>query len=311
MDTARGVAGLNNHAGATTEECDGHTRNLLHCGDRRDSVRVRVGASAEFWLANEKGRISKTIRAAKGPLLLAIALSVVGCGSSKVVTVTASASNTSSSSTATASSTDSNGVVVPSSTNTNGTDTNGTGTGTTSSTPSGPPACSTVDLQTAKTCDLSGTSIRIVHGSALLRLKTLKVHVASVHTTSNVSAGSGFSSTAKGIYLIVTLTVTNTSNSPQTFDDVSANQTSLNLNGTSYGEAFDAENTNDPNSFITNNNGIQPGESQTGDVIFDIPPRKAAEAMSGDRSGLFVGNFGDDLSQSLPSGIGFITLKGA
>jgi Domain of unknown function (DUF4352) len=136
------------------------------------------------------------------------------------------------------------------------------------------------------------------------------VQLVSVHTASSVSSGSGFTANAKGVYLIVSLTVTNTTSSVQTFDDVSANQTVLEVGGSTYTEAFEAENTNDPQSFITNNSGIQSGLSQTGDVIFDLPPSKAAQATKDSRSGLFVGNFGDDLSQGLSNGIGFITLQG-
>jgi hypothetical protein len=82
------------------------------------------------------------------------------------------------------------------------------------------------------------------------------------------------------------------------------------LDGKSYTEDFHAENQADAQSFVTNNSAIQPGESTTGDLVFDVPPAAAARATNDPRDVLIIGNFGDDLSQQQPSKLGLVALKG-
>ena len=183
-------------------------------------------------------------------------------------------------------------------------------TSTTATTPAGPPTCAAVALQ-APRCTLNGVLITVAHGIHTLRLKTLDVKVVGVRTASTVS-NAGISSTAKGEFLIITIDVANRADSPETFDDGGfQQQTQLELDGASHTEDFNAENEADAQSFVTNNSALQPGESTTGDLVFDVPPGAAAKATSDSRDVLIIGNFGDDLSQEQPSTLGLITLKGA
>jgi hypothetical protein len=183
-------------------------------------------------------------------------------------------------------------------------------TSTSVTTPSGPPSCTAVAFKTAH-CTLGGVSFTVAHGTQTLRLKTLALNITGVRTTSTV-ANNSISATAKGEFLIVTISVTNKTTSPETFDGGGFQQQSeLELDGASYTESFHAENQADAQSFITNNSPIQPGESATGDLVFDVPPAEAAKATTDSRDVLIIGNFGDDLSQQQPSKLGLIALSGA
>lgn len=57
--------------------------------------------------------------------------------------------------------------------------------------------------------------------------------------------------------------------------------------------SFEAENTNDPNSFVTNDNDIQPGETQAGTVDFDVPSGAARRVY--EHGALIVTDFGEGL----------------
>ncbi len=144
-----------------------------------------------------------------------------------------------------------------------------------------------------------------------LHLKTLTARVVGVRAAPTVSNGPSFTSTANGEYLIITLSISNTTTAPATFDGGGeSNQTVLLADERSYTEAFNAENGDDGDSFITKNEAIQSGESKTGDVIFDLPPKIIQKVLSGAKGGIFIGNFGDDLSSELPTGAGVISLEG-
>jgi hypothetical protein len=113
--------------------------------------------------------------------------------------------------------------------------------------------------------------------------------------------------TASREYLIVTLNIKNDSTSAHTFAASGTKQTFLVAGGKEHDEAVNPE-KNDPNSFVTKNEPIQPGASKTADVIFAVPPSVAAKVMAQTDGGLFIGNLGDDLSKHLRSRVGLIAL---
>jgi hypothetical protein len=95
----------------------------------------------------------------------------------------------------------------------------------------------------------------------------------------------------------VTIAVTNTTTSPQTFDEGSStSQAALQIGKNTYSVSFDAENTNDPSSFVTNDNPIQPGETRTGNADFDVPTSAAQRVYK--HGGLFVTDFGETLNNA-------------
>jgi Domain of unknown function (DUF4352) len=183
-------------------------------------------------------------------------------------------------------------------------------TTTSSAAPTGPPDCATVAFQAPK-CTSNGILFTVVHGMQTLHLKTLDVNVVGVRTASTVSSGTGISATATGEFLIISIHVANKTSTPETSDGGGfQNQDMLQLSGATYTEDFHAENQADQQSFVTNNSPIQPGESVTGDLVFDVPTSAASGATKNPRAGLVIANFGDDLSQ-MPSSLGLIALSGA
>lgn len=173
--------------------------------------------------------------------------------------------------------------------------------------------CSLAVTQPTQTrcAEKSGQTIALAHGTQPLRLKTLTAQIVGVRTAGSVSSGDGaVSATATGVFLIVTLRVVNRTDAPQTFDGIGAAQVALGLNGATYTESFQAENQADQQSFISQSTPIQPGESQTGAVVFDVPPARARTLRAPDDV-LLVCDFGQSFSSSVPPGAGMISLGGA
>jgi hypothetical protein len=153
-------------------------------------------------------------------------------------------------------------------------------------------------LRTAPVCEYHAELVHHAQRAGALRLKTLTAKLVGVRAAR----------ATKGEYLIITLNITNNSTSPKTFGHAGADPTTLVAGGQYRKEALNAE-RNDPNSFITKNEPIQPGASKTADVIFDVPPSVATNVMNQADGGLFTGNFGADFSKGLPpSGLGLLSL---
>lgn len=194
--------------------------------------------------------------------------------------------------------------------------TGGASQSTTATTPtktteaSAPPNCREAAVATASTCELEGTTVLVAHGHGELRLGTLAARIEGIRTTPSFSSGAG-TATAHGIFLVVSLRVENLASTPKKFDGVGEKQVALSASKHYYGESFEAENEIDRESFITNEEPIEPGESRVGDVVFDVPPSVVAEVETLPESGLFIGNFGDNEINETPSGTGLITTKGA
>lgn len=165
-----------------------------------------------------------------------------------------------------------------------------------STTNAGPPDCSSVDGHTfvGKCTGTNGVTLILANRGSTAHLKTLSAKVVNVDTTDSISNGSGFTANAHGKFVVVTIAVTNTTHSPQTFDEGSTtSQGQLQIGNNTYSVSFDAENTNDPNSFVTNNNDIQPGETRVGTIDFDVPPSAAAQVYK--HGALLLVDFGESV----------------
>jgi hypothetical protein len=123
-------------------------------------------------------------------------------------------------------------------------------------------------------------------------------------TTGSVSDSSGAASaTATGTFVIITLKITNTSNSPQSVETPGSTRFQLSpiQSNKNFTESFVAENQADSQSFLSQNStSVQPDESQTGDVVFDVPASDLAR-MRREGATLTFGSFGQDLSSGVPS----------
>lgn len=166
--------------------------------------------------------------------------------------------------------------------------------------PSGPPDCDAAGMNAVQlkegTCVSSGQTLVIVNKGTPAHMKTLDATLVSTNTQNSLS-DNGQSATANGQFAILTITLTNKLDTPQQWHN---GQAGLELatghnSGSSYSEDFQAENGPDQNSCLWKagsiSQGIQPGESVTCDVIFDIP---ASASLTSTGTTLVIGNFGEN-----------------
>lgn len=152
----------------------------------------------------------------------------------------------------------------------------------------------------------SGQKVRVVNRDSLLRMRELNVRLVNVEVTDTLS-GAIDTQAARGKFVILTLAVTNKLDSPVSFDD-SQDQVALISDGKTYSEDFDAENGGIESSFVWQSEEIQPEETLTGTIVFDIPEKAAAEFQSADAAGnLAITNFSDGINEE-PSIVGVIRL---
>jgi hypothetical protein len=171
----------------------------------------------------------------------------------------------------------------------------------TATTPSGPPDCDAAGINAQQlregTCVAGAQTVVVVNKTGTLHLKSLDANYVGFHRN--------------GKFATLTITIKNKLHTPQQWQPTMA---ALFLPGTSAGagnspnylESLDAD-TGDQNSCLWKtgtaaNGGLQPGASVTCDVVFDIPA-SADPAANG--SGLYIANFGEDVSNPsrLPVGI--------
>lgn len=179
--------------------------------------------------------------------------------------------------------------------------------------PPPPPSCTATGFSGSSCTASGGTVFKLAHGSGTLHLPGLSARISSVTTSKTTSNGPGFGATATGEFVIIALNVTNTGGSPQTFGGLGT-QTLLHVGSDTFSESFHAENGDASGTFLDSTaTPIQPGEAETGKVIFDVPPAVAAGIATKRSAGVIVGKFGDDLSAvgTVPSPLGLITLPGA
>ncbi|MCW2953344.1 MAG: hypothetical protein JWQ48_2514 [Conexibacter sp.] len=138
------------------------------------------------------------------------------------------------------------------------------------STPAPVPACQATGMSSRKgaegTCTADGATITVVSPGHEARLRTLGVTLNGCRAASSARCS---------------LTVRNRSDAPRTFDGAGKPQTMLVIDGRQFYEHSGA-----------GKQAIQPGESLTRDVVYDLAPRYVRDLH---RTGkLFVFNFGDD-----------------
>jgi hypothetical protein len=132
---------------------------------------------------------------------------------------------------------------------------------------------------------------KIAYLDQTLRLKTLDARVEGI-TTADTIGPRYLQEKASGIFVTIELAITNQTSSPKDLsfaDEVAV----LEVNGNSYTEDFDAENQSDQKSFISQSEPIQPGVTQVGHVIYDVPPEIAENVLSDNTNGaILIPEFG-------------------
>lgn len=158
------------------------------------------------------------------------------------------------------------------------------------------------------TCTHAGITWVIVDENHTLKLKTLWAHLTGVRIAKDLTSTTA-ATTANGDFVIASVTITNKLHLPQMFDGGGAQQAGLILDGGVFKEALAAERQADASSCLKLASSIAPGQSETCDVIFDVPAHAAADLGKHGSGDLYVVNFGADLAGSaLPQKIGQIRL---
>jgi Domain of unknown function (DUF4352) len=136
------------------------------------------------------------------------------------------------------------------------------------------------------TCVAEGTRYVVVNRDGVLKLPTLEAEMLDLRETKTITGESGGSATAKGTYAIVELSITNRTDAPERFED---SQIVLWVGGPYTADAK-VQSKVERKSFLGQDTPIQPGDSQVGTVVFDLP-NTGFKAL--DREGnLDIVNFG-------------------
>lgn len=159
-------------------------------------------------------------------------------------------------------------------------------------------------------CVSDGQRYAVVNRSSELKLRTLAARVLDISTTKTVSGGYE-SDTADNVFVVIRMTVRNRSNQPQTFDSggSATAQVSMLIDEKTYTPDFDVQNGPQEDSFVWQGKEIQPGASQTGTAVFDIPAPAVRKIDSdGQLNVLDFGNAFSNLSAESNPELGVIRL---
>lgn len=209
--------------------------------------------------------------------LLAGIVLAVGCGSSDTTTVTQTTTAAASSTSSTTSTPDTNQPIDPEQTGSDG---------------GGLKLCSDLKAPDEGTCIDGKYKYDVVNRNSTLKLEELDVDLVSIDTT-DVLADVGVER-PNGVFLVITLAVTNRLSAPVYFDDTQDQTTygaTVNGDYNQYTEDFDAENGGDEQSFLWQGKEIQPDTTQTGTIIFDVP-QEAVDNLDKDGN-INILNFSD------------------
>jgi hypothetical protein len=133
---------------------------------------------------------------------------------------------------------------------------------------SAPAQCDAVDIyrtvaeKGAVECLQDGRRYRIRAPDRRLRLRTLTAEFVGYTTEDSISSDGGSTTTPSGRFVVVTLHITSEVRSTQSFGGAEG-QTLLTIDETEFSEA----------SFSTARQSIQPGETLTAKVVYDVPAK--------------------------------------
>lgn len=177
---------------------------------------------------------------------------------------------------------------------------------TTETTSSEPPSCEELaDSGGEGLCvEEGGSRVKIANRDTTLVLPELSARYLGYRTAKTLTS-SVDTQTAEGRFVIIRVRITNKTSSPEVFKD--AKSTALHLGGARYTTHFDAENM-PGDSFVWNDDPIQPGNSRTGTIIFDVPARRVAK-MEEDGN-LLIAQFSDKARDGSTMALGLIRTYG-
>lgn len=172
--------------------------------------------------------------------------------------------------------------------------------------------CGTEELEAAigggGTCAAAGTEYVVADPGERLELDSLTAKLSDVATAGTVRGDyKDPARSREGRFVIATLAVTNTGERSERFDDF-GEQVELEVGGERYKERFDVLNGVATDSFLWEAKQIKPGDTQLGQVVFDVG-RPVAEAVEEDAS-ILVLNFGDQGNRARADQVGLLRTAG-
>jgi hypothetical protein len=165
-------------------------------------------------------------------------------------------------------------------------------------------AIETAGYQGPYHCKASGIPTVLVGPGVPMQMSSMTVRFVSKRVTKTVTNSTlGQSASAQGMFVIVTVTITNNTQMPQLFNQDS--QTVLQIGNSSYSISSKGDETDTGSDGWTNE--INPGEHATGDLIYDVPSATVASEYPTHAGVAFV-NFGEFLSAGSASQLGILSL---
>jgi Domain of unknown function (DUF4352) len=136
-------------------------------------------------------------------------------------------------------------------------------------------------------CESEGTTFVVVNHGGTLKMKTMEVDLLGVKKAKTLSSDLG-SETASGTYVSFKLKVTNLTHTPVEWE---SEQSFLYLDENEYSEDFEVQNGIEQQSVQWKQESIQPDNTVTGTVTFDVPEKVLKKLYS--EGNLDFVNFGE------------------
>ncbi|HET8815722.1 MAG TPA: DUF4352 domain-containing protein [Solirubrobacterales bacterium] len=136
------------------------------------------------------------------------------------------------------------------------------------------------------TCFEEGQKWVVVNKGSVLKLKTLEAELLGIRDAKTLSSDLG-PETANGTFVTFELTITNLTRAPAYFEE---EQAVLYIDGNVYTQDFEVQNGTEQRSFGWQGTEIQPQNTLTGTITFDVPDKVLANLDS--TGNLDIGNFG-------------------
>jgi hypothetical protein len=160
-------------------------------------------------------------------------------------------------------------------------------------------------------CTFNGVTVTVADRAHWLHAGEYDVRVVGVRTATTLRTRSARTLRAHGKFVVIRLSVKNTSNAPRAFDS-SSGLVSLLVDKKHFTESREAETDPSLNSFRLRGHALKPGDTATGTVAFELPLEHAKHLYAAGSDLVFL-NFSDEasgypVSPRAPKKLGFIRL---
>jgi hypothetical protein len=160
-------------------------------------------------------------------------------------------------------------------------------------------------------CDVRGFTITVANRAHLLRVGEYDVRFVRLRTAKTLHTRSGQTMHARGTFVLLTLRVKNTLDVPVAFDRHS-NLVSLRVDRKDFTENREAEGDPSIGSYRLHGRGMQPDETDTGTIVFDLPAEHAKNIYARGSNAVFINYSGESsgypASGNAPKRLGYLRL---